>query len=340
MKRPRQMRRRALEAIVAIVAGSGAALAAPGAAARDGASAASASAASAPAAGAGAQRAQEVAHPERAPLMAAVRTGSRLVVVGDFGTVLLSDDEGASWRQATEVPTRVTLTAVQFVDAKRGWIVAHGGIVLATEDGGEHWRIAHRAGTGTSFFSVHFADAARGFAVGAFGAAIATDDGGRTWHELVIGQGEFSDRHLYQIFAEPGGATWITAESGVVYRSDDGRSFTPLTLPYRGSIWGGMALPGKAILVWGMGGHVLRSTDAGASWHDVPSGTANPLTAGLLLGKRIVLAGLGGTVLVSDDLGKSFRAEVRPDRLSYTAAVEAAGAPLLTSLSGIAASRH
>lgn len=289
--------------------------------------------------GAAGVHAQKVAHPERAPLMTATRAGSRIVAVGDFGTVLLSDDQGASWRQAADVPTRVTLTAVQFLDAKQGWAVGHGGLVLASADGGEHWRVAHRAGTEFSFFSVHFSDAEHGLVVGAFGAAIATEDGGKTWDEITVGQGEFSDRHLYQIFPGPEGTTWIAAESGVVYRSTNAREFAPVSLPYRGSIWGGMTLPGGAILIWGMGGHVLRSTDSGASWREIPSGTENPLTAGLLLGKRIVLAGLGGAVLTSDDLGASFRAEIRPDRLSYTAAVESAGAPLLTSLSGVAAPR-
>lgn len=325
---------RTLRLLASIAACMAAALPAPAARAADGARD------RAPAADVARLQAQKVAHPERAPLMAAARAGARIVAVGDFGKVLLSDDEGASWRQAAEVPTRVTLTGVQFLDAGRGWAVAHGGVVLATEDGGEHWRIAHRAGAGTSFFSVRFADATHGLVVGAFGAAITTEDGGRTWHEVAVGQGEFSDRHLYQIFADATGTTWITAESGVVYRSTDWRTFVPVALPYRGSIWGGMALPDGAILVWGMGGHVLRSTDSGASWREIPSGTENPLTAGLLLGKRIVLAGLGGAVLTSDDLGASFRAEIRRDRLSYTAAVEAAGAPLLTSLSGLAAPRQ
>lgn len=287
------------------------------------------------------RQAPKVRHPERAPLMAAARAGSRLVAAGDFGTILLSDDEGRSWRQAALVPTRVTLTALHFLDAVRGWAVGHGGIVIATEDGGERWRIAHRAGADTAFFSVRFADAQRGLAVGAFGLAVATDDGGRTWHEFTVGEGESSDRHLYHLFGDATGATWITAESGVVYRSGDGRAFTAITLPYKGSIWGGMALPDGAILIWGMGGRVLRSVDAGASWRQIDTGTENPLTAGLALADgRIVLAGLGGTVLSSNDRGASFRTEIRPDRLSYTAALESGGAPLLLSLSGIAAPRH
>jgi len=302
-------------------------------------------AASEPVRGAGSTPAQQlspkVRHPERAPLLAAARAGSRLVAAGDFGTVLLSDDDGRSWRQAVEVPTRVTLTALHFPDASRGWAVGHGGIVLATEDGGERWRVAHRADPDTVLFSVRFSDPMRGLAVGAFGAALATDDGGRTWQAFTVGDGEFSDRHLFQLFGDAHGRTWIAAESGVVYRSDDGRAFTAITLPYQGSLWGGMTLPDGTILVWGMGGHVLRSTDSGASWQEIDSGTDNPLTAGLALADgRIVLAGLGGSVLVSDDRGRSFRAEVRPDRLAYTALLEAGGGPLLMTLTGIATSRH
>lgn len=285
--------------------------------------------------------AAKVRHPERAPLMAAARAGPRLVAAGDFGTVLLSDDEGRSWRQAASVPTRVTLTGLHFVDANLGWVVGHGGIVMATEDGGERWRIVHRAGAGTALFAVHFADARNGVAVGAFGAALSTRDGGRTWQETTVGEGEFADRHLYQVFRDAAGRTWITAESGLVYRSDDGVAFTAIALPYKGSIWGGMALPGDAVLVWGMGGRVLRSADGGASWREIDTGTDNPLTAGLLMKDgRIVLAGLGGTVLASEDSGATFRLEVRPDRLSYTAALEAGGAAVLLSLSGVATPRH
>jgi len=85
---------------------------------------------------------------------------------------------------------------------------------------------------------------------------------------------------------------------------------------------------------------VLRSTDDGASWREIDTGTDNPLTAGLALPDgRVVIVGLGGSVLASDDRGASFDAEIRSDRLSYTAAIEARGAPLLLSLSGIAGAR-
>ena len=66
------------------------------------------------------------------------RAGSRLVVVGERGHILYSDDTGDTWQQA-KVPTRQMLTAVHFPSPKLGWAVGHDGLVLATVDGGEHW---------------------------------------------------------------------------------------------------------------------------------------------------------------------------------------------------------
>lgn len=87
------------------------------------------------------QRPAEIS--SRAPssaLLGIARAGSRLVAVGERGIVLLSDDNGASWRQSP-APVSVSLTAVQFVDARRGWAVGHCGVVLASTDGGATWSL-------------------------------------------------------------------------------------------------------------------------------------------------------------------------------------------------------
>lgn len=66
--------------------------------------------------------------------------GNRLVAVGEQGVILISDDQGESWRQA-KVPSSVLLTAVQFVDEQIGWAVGHDGVALQTQDGGESWQL-------------------------------------------------------------------------------------------------------------------------------------------------------------------------------------------------------
>jgi photosystem II stability/assembly factor-like uncharacterized protein len=76
-------------------------------------------------------------------LLSVARAGDRLVAVGEFGHVALSDDNGATWRQATKVPTQSTLTSVVFIDAKTGWAAGHDKTILLTTDGGETWSIQY-----------------------------------------------------------------------------------------------------------------------------------------------------------------------------------------------------
>ena len=44
----------------------------------------------------------------------------RIIVVGERGHILTSEDHGVSWQQQ-QVPTRATLTSVFFVDSRNGW---------------------------------------------------------------------------------------------------------------------------------------------------------------------------------------------------------------------------
>jgi photosystem II stability/assembly factor-like uncharacterized protein len=66
--------------------------------------------------------------------------GERLVVAGEHGHILYSDDNGGRWTQAT-VPTTQMLTGIDFADAQHGWVVGHDGLILATDDSGENWHI-------------------------------------------------------------------------------------------------------------------------------------------------------------------------------------------------------
>jgi photosystem II stability/assembly factor-like uncharacterized protein len=69
-----------------------------------------------------------------------------------------------------------------------------------------------------------------------------------------------------------------------------------------------------------MRGHVLRSTDAGRTWTDVPTGTDQSFSGGTELPDGgIVLVGLGGAVARSSDRGRSFETTIRPERQTYAA---------------------
>lgn len=241
-----------------------------------------------------------------AVLLDLARAGARLVAVGERGIVLLSDDNGMSWRQA-EVPVSVSLTSVQFVDANTGWAVGHGGVVLASRDGGEHWTMqldglraaqleldaakaqlpsasdqdvaaarvqtAERlAGEGADkpFLALQFVDARHGLIVGAYGLAFRTDDGGTTWQSVMGQIDNPMGAHLSAI-AQQGTHWFLAGEQGYLARSNDAsQSFTQLQSPYAGSFFTLQMRDDGVLLVAGLKGNAFASSDLGESFQPAP----------------------------------------------------------------------
>jgi photosystem II stability/assembly factor-like uncharacterized protein len=290
----------------------------------------------------------------RSLLLDAVKAGDRIVVVGERGHVLLSDDQGANWRQA-KVPTRATLTAVYFVDAQNGWAVGHDEVIVRTADGGETWTRVHAAPEKEQpLLDVWFNDAQTGFAIGAYGTILASSDGGASWAQrsfepqpLVpvakpaqraaaddeyLDEGSVSDMHLNAVARAANGKLYLAAESGHVFRSDDaGQSWLELPSPYEGSFFGVLPLDGASLLLFGLRGHLYRSDDAGAQWREISTGTVAMLTNGLRVGAdTIVITGLAGTLLISHDGGTTFALEQQGDRKGIAAALPIDGGRLVT----------
>jgi photosystem II stability/assembly factor-like uncharacterized protein len=237
-------------------------------------------------------------------LLDLARAGERLVAVGDRGHVLLSDDEGRSWRQVV-VPARAMLTGVAFGDATHGWAVGHDGVILATADAGATWT---RQDSGddldTVWLDVFFRDARTGFAVGAYGRCQFTDDGGRTWRPAAAPPDELHLNHI----APTAATIYVAGEAGTLLAGTDVRSgWRQLDVGYDGSLHGVLPLGGSRLLAYGLRGRVFLSADAGETWS--PRSTAVPvlIMAGLRLHSGlIVLAGLGGNFHLSHDDGATF----------------------------------
>lgn len=276
---------------------------------------------------------------EKAPIIAATMAGRRVVAVGDYGVIILSDD-GKVFRQAKLVPTRAVLTDVVFIDDKRGWASGHDGTVLVTGDGGESWQLSREEpGKERVLLSIWFETAQHGMAVGQFGLALETDDGGKTWKERRLVDGEPGEKHLMQIFAGKDGLLFIAAESGTLLRSEDnGRNWKTVQTTNRGSFWTGLVLADGSIVAAGMRGHIYRSEDRGLNWKETPSGTQQSITA---MEQRpdggLRLIGNAGTALLSRDQGRSFTATNRPDRANLTALAAASYGDILFTLSGVVA---
>jgi photosystem II stability/assembly factor-like uncharacterized protein len=230
------------------------------------------------------------------------RAGDRLVAVGERGIVLLSDDDGRQWRQA-QVPVSVSLTGVQFVDAKLGWAIGHSSVVLHSRDGGESWKRqfdgrALADGAANPLLDLHFSDAAHGWAVGAYGIALHTVDGGRTWVSRSAALPNPKGLHLYALACQ-GETLFMAGEQGL-FLSVDQRNDAVRTLstPYRGSFFTLTSLPDDGLLLGGLRGTLLARSSVG-EFRTLDSGTALAIVSATALSQaRLALVDQSGRLLI------------------------------------------
>lgn len=305
-------------------------------------------------------------------MLAIASAGKRLVAVGERGIVLLSDDNGNSWRQG-KVPVSVTLTAVHFATAAKGWAVGHSGVILHSADGGETW-IKQLDGVGAAnlmlmsakknaddvsritvgkdvayaeqlvadgpdkpFLDVYFFDEMRGLVVGAFGLAFSTEDGGKHWQDWSKHIPNPKGKHLYR-FAPQGAELWIAGEQGALFRSNDyGMSFEEIHTPYSGTYFGVIAGTGGNLVVFGLRGNAYHSGDGGQRWHKIDNTVEATLTDGMQLADgSLILVDQTGRILRSIDQGLSFLQLPLSQSLPLTGVGQAAdGGLVLASFRGL-----
>jgi photosystem II stability/assembly factor-like uncharacterized protein len=234
--------------------------------------------------------------------------GKRVIAVGQRGHILYSDDSGANWQQA-DVPVSSDLVAVHFPTPQLGWAAGHDGVILHSSDGGKRWarqRDGRPDAADVPVLDVWFEDDRNGYAVGAFGLLLRTADGGAKWESIQAASDNPKSMHLYAVRGF-GGQVFIAGEQGLVLKLDRAAGrFTALSLPYKGTLFG-LAGSGDSIIVHGLRGNVLRSTDGGANWQPVATQIPVGLTAGTVdAGGRILLVSQAGHVLASTDNGASF----------------------------------
>ena len=207
-------------------------------------------------------------------MLSVARAGHRLVAVGERGFIIVSDDNGGTWKQVSS-PVSMTLVKVRFIDDLEGWAVGHAGVVLHSQDGGLTWskqldgvqaaeielqeasldkqssddaakaqeRLAQAQqlvdeGPDKPLLDLLFLDAKNGLVVGAYGLAFVTHDGGLSWKSIRSRIDNPSGLHLYSI-ERVGADLFVAGEQGTLLRSsDEGQTFESLASPYEGTTFG------------------------------------------------------------------------------------------------------
>ena len=164
----------------------------------------------------------------------------RLIYVGmhDGVCAVSSDDGGKTWRQgpATSLPHAAARVSVSPLDSRRAWLAAYEAGVYRTDDGGATW--VHLESYPSDYAHSVLADpqAADAVLVGSEPAALfRSEDGGASWAECRNFQdvpesenwgfhAPTRDSHVRDLAVSPGDANLLFAgiEVGGVVRSTDG----------------------------------------------------------------------------------------------------------------------
>jgi photosystem II stability/assembly factor-like uncharacterized protein len=315
------------------------------------------------------REALRVSRPTQAVLLAVARAGRRLVVAGERGVVIVSDDGGRHWAQAS-VPVSVTLTALQFDNAHDGWATGNMGVVLRTRDGGSTWQRvldgqaaaqvalidaqqqpagsapgwsaqdAERLvqdGADKPFMNVLRRSGDETWVLGAFGIAFSSRDGGRQWHAEMANLPN-PDGLSYYGGVQRQGECFLFGEQGLLLRCDGAAErYTAQTLPSEGTVFSSLLLGDGTLLLMGLRGKVFRSAARGEPWTLVQTPMEAALFAGTTLDDgRAVLVGSAGQVLVSADGGQRFRPVSLSTRFPFAGVATAPdGALILVGMRGV-----
>lgn len=119
---------------------------------------------------------------EAADLHSLALQGSRAIAVGSGGTILVSDDYGDSWSPQVS-DTEATLYAVTFLD-EDGAVAVGDGVILFSDDAGDTWSPAGLPeGIGVEL-RASGGTASLAHAVGLTGAVLISEDRGQNWTEI------------------------------------------------------------------------------------------------------------------------------------------------------------
>jgi photosystem II stability/assembly factor-like uncharacterized protein len=290
-------------------------------------------------------------------ILAIANAGPRLVAAGERGTVLLSDDEGNTWRQVA-TPVQVSLVAVQFVNANTGWAVGNLGVVLHTTDGGETWSkqldgiqaaaiVAQTASTPEEqtaaqrlvndgpdkpFLNLFFEDELNGYIIGAYNLIFKTTDGGNSWQSWQKHVTNPKGLHLYGL-RPAGGSLFLVGEQGMLFRSTDhGETFKQIPSPYKGSFFGLVASKSGQIVIYGLRGNAFWSGNQGHTWKKIDTKVGVTIADGIELADgSIALVSQAGDLLISRNHGQDFQLQPGQETLPIATIAQASDGNLIVA---------
>jgi photosystem II stability/assembly factor-like uncharacterized protein len=264
-------------------------------------------------------------------LDATARGDDGLVAVGAYGIIILSEDRGQSWTQAS-VPASVALTAVHFPTDRKGWAVGHDGLILHSEDGGATWRKqldGHALNDQIVAVAERIVDQVRG-ELEALQAQESADEYELEEAEFMLEEAEFAlegamddteagpVRPLLDVWFRDENEGYVAGSYGMlIHTTDGGRSWNLVSdrmdNPEAFHLNQIVSAPDGTLFIAGEAGFIYRSSDGGLSWDTLEPGyegsfygiVVSPDRTG---GYELLAYGLRGNLFRSTDRGERWEA--------------------------------
>ena len=197
-------------------------------------------------------------------------------IAGQMGALLHSQDGGKTW-QAQSPGVDAYLLGVDFLDPLHGIVVGRDTTVLTTSDGGATWNQSPLKTSADLFddvtlFAAAMIDTRSICAVGDMGRIFITEDGGESWAETktsLYDEMSMMGRVLYAVVYDSGTLYAAGIDSTFAFSKDRGKSWTVGDTGFVKQDLFGIDFVGEFGLAAGSGGHVIRTSDGGSTWHEV-----------------------------------------------------------------------
>ena len=204
---------------------------------------------------------------------AAFLDDNTIIVIGEDGLIMKSDDLGNSWRRINS-GTSNNLRKIQFLNSKVGYIIGKYDTFLKTDNGGENWfKIPLNNPDYPYITNLHFLSPDTGYVVGEGGKIFKTNDGGRTW---IYKNTWLSD--LYSVFFVNDSIGFVCGSSNNLLKTTDfGKTWENIDMNDFGwnlTFMDIVFTSGQDGYLIEREGELLKTSDQGISWikiADIPT---------------------------------------------------------------------
>ncbi|MGB9664211.1 MAG: YCF48-related protein, partial [Ignavibacteria bacterium] len=217
------------------------------------------------------------------------------------GRLAKSTDFGNSWTPITSSDIASSVYSINFIDANNGWIGTASSGILFTNDGGLSW--IQQLPLSNTIYDIKFKDSQTGFACDSKGYIYITYNSGLNWIAYLT-----PAKRALRAIEFDGNNIYVVGDAGSMYKSTDNggnweEKFTYLgqALEFQrrvvfinenvGFICGGSSSSADSL------GYVLKTTDGGETWIQIPYNFKTQLYAISAPSENVIYTSAGSSLV-------------------------------------------